>query len=277
MRVRRRPEVDDDLRVARRQALAGAQVERHAGPAPVLHLGAQRDEGLGRAARAAPWLRRGSPAPACRRRCRRGTGRAPRRAPRSRRVKGLSERSTFSFSSRIASASLRRRRLHRDHRQQLQRVVLHHVAQRAGAVVEVAARAHAQRFGERDLDVGDALAPPQRLEQGVAEAQRRSGSAPPACRGSGRCGRPASSLNDRAHDAVDLLRAGQVVAERLFQHHAHVRRRSVRPRRAARRSPGTGAGWWRGTAPRVVGAARSSQPVLRAARSRSGCDRSMRR
>ena len=79
--VRHRPEVDDDLRVARRQALAGAQVERHAGPAPVLHLGAQRDEGLGAAARAAPWLRRGSPAPPCRRRCRRGTGRAPRRAP----------------------------------------------------------------------------------------------------------------------------------------------------------------------------------------------------
>ena len=51
-------------------------------------------------------------------------------------------------------------------------MVLHHVAQRAGAVVEVAARADAERLGQRDLDVGDALAPPQRLEQRVAEAQR---------------------------------------------------------------------------------------------------------
>ena len=132
-RVRRRPEVDDDLRVARRQALAGAQVERHAGPAPVLHLGAQRDEGLGAAAGAAPCPPRGSPAP-------RLPSTVPARywprttsRPTLSGVNGLSERSTLSFSSRIASASLRRRRLHRDHRQQLQRVVLDHVAQRAGA------------------------------------------------------------------------------------------------------------------------------------------------
>jgi very-short-patch-repair endonuclease len=51
----------------------------------------------------------------------------------------------------------RGRRLHRDHGQQLQRVVLDHVAQRAGLVVEVAARAHADALGQRDLDVGDAL------------------------------------------------------------------------------------------------------------------------
>jgi hypothetical protein len=50
-------------------------------------------------------------------------------------------------------------------------VVLHHVAQRAGAVVEVAALFHAELFGDGDLDVGDVLAPPQRLEQRVAEAQ----------------------------------------------------------------------------------------------------------
>ena len=30
------------------------------------------------------------------------------------------------------------------------------------------------------------------------------------------------SLNTRAHDAVDLLRAGQVVAERLLEHDADV-------------------------------------------------------
>jgi hypothetical protein len=88
-------------------------------------------------------------------------------------VKGFSDFSTLSFSSRMRVGVAGGRRLHRDHRQQLQRMVLHHVAQRTGAVVEVAARAHADGLGQRDLDVGDALAPPQRFEQRVAEAQRR--------------------------------------------------------------------------------------------------------
>ena len=52
-------------------------------------------------------------------------------------------------------------------------MVLDHVAQRAGAVVEGAARAHAEAFGQRDLDVGDALAAPQRLEQRIAEGTFR--------------------------------------------------------------------------------------------------------
>ena len=50
-RVRRRPEVDHDVSVARRQPFAGAQVEGHAGPAPVGDLGAQRHEGFDRAVR----------------------------------------------------------------------------------------------------------------------------------------------------------------------------------------------------------------------------------
>jgi hypothetical protein len=55
---------------------------------------------------------------------------------------------------------------------QLQRVVLHHVAQRAGLVVEGAALLHAQVFGDGDLDVGDVLAAPDGLEQRIAEAHR---------------------------------------------------------------------------------------------------------
>ena len=49
-RVRRRQEVHHDARVARCQPLAGADVERHAGPAPVGDLGPQGDEGFRRAA-----------------------------------------------------------------------------------------------------------------------------------------------------------------------------------------------------------------------------------
>ncbi len=63
-------------------------------------------------------------------------------------------------------------RLHRHHAQQLQQVVLHHVAQRAGVVVELAARFHAKLLGDGDLHVLHPLAAPQRLEQRVAEADR---------------------------------------------------------------------------------------------------------
>jgi hypothetical protein len=51
-------------------------------------------------------------------------------------------------------------------------MVLHHVAQCAGVVVEVAARFDAEFLGDRDLDALDPLAAPQRLEQRIAEAQR---------------------------------------------------------------------------------------------------------
>src|SRR6185437_6386362 len=45
--VRQRLELDDDLGSALGQPLAGAQVEGHARPAPVVDVGAQRDERLG--------------------------------------------------------------------------------------------------------------------------------------------------------------------------------------------------------------------------------------
>ena len=84
-----------------------------------------------------------------------------------------------------------------------------------------------------------------------------------ACRGSGRCETPASSPNARAHHAVDLLRARQVVAERLFEHARAPAGRSARPRRAARRPTGTGAGWSPGTAPPVSASALSASHCFR--------------
>jgi hypothetical protein len=80
----------------------------------------------------------------------------------------------------------------------------------------------ADGFGQGDLDVGDALAPPQRLEQRVAEAQRHQ----VLHRGLAQVVVDAEGLllaEHRAHHAVDLLRAGEIVTQRLFQHHAHVR------------------------------------------------------
>ena len=66
-----------------------------------------------------------------------------------------------------------RRRFHRDQRQQLQHVVLNHVAQRAGLVIKRATALQAHCLGHGDLNVVDPARVPQRLEQPVAEAQRQ--------------------------------------------------------------------------------------------------------
>ena len=65
------------------------------------------------------------------------------------------------------------RRLHRQDAQQLQHVILHHVAQRAGLVIEPAAPPDSELLGHGDLHVADAATAPHRLEQRVAEAQRQ--------------------------------------------------------------------------------------------------------
>ena len=65
------------------------------------------------------------------------------------------------------------RRLHRDQRQQLEQMVRHHVAQRAGCVVEAAAMADAELLVDGDLHVVDVIAIPDRLEHAVGEAQHQ--------------------------------------------------------------------------------------------------------
>ena len=99
-------------------------------------------------------------------------------------------------------------------------MVLHHVAQGASAVVKVAPGAHAQAFRQRDLDVGDALAAPQGLEQHVAEAQGHQ----VLHRGFAEVVVDAQGLafaEHRTHGPVDGLGRGQVVPQGLFEHHAH--------------------------------------------------------
>ena len=63
-------------------------------------------------------------------------------------------------------------RLHRQVAEQLQHVVLHEVAQRARAVVVAGARADPDVLGGGDLDAGDRVAVPDRLEHGVGEPER---------------------------------------------------------------------------------------------------------
>jgi hypothetical protein len=66
-----------------------------------------------------------------------------------------------------------RRRLHRHQRQQLHQVILQHVAHGAGGVVVAGAPAHALRLGHGDLHVVDVVAVPDRLDQGVGEAEHQ--------------------------------------------------------------------------------------------------------
>ena len=91
----------------------------------------------------------------------------------------------------------------------------HHVAKRAGRLVEAGALAEAQRLGHVDLHVVDEVAIPDRLEQAVGEAERQD-----VLR---------RFLAEEVVDAEDLLlgedfmqpgvqrhRAGQIGAEGLF-------------------------------------------------------------
>ena len=63
------------------------------------------------------------------------------------------------------------RRLHRDHAQHLQEVVLDDVAHRSDRLVEVPAIGDVEGLGHRDLHGGDELPVPDRLEHRVGEAQ----------------------------------------------------------------------------------------------------------
>ena len=211
-------EIHHDVGLARAQALAGAQVEGHAGPAPVVDLGPQRDESLGRAVRG----NAGFVAVAGHR----GTADRARGVLAAHQV--LRERGRGPGFERAQDLELLVAdgvgvgidgRFHGQRAQQLQGVVLDHVAQRAGAVVEAAALFHAELLGNGDLDVGDGFAPPQRFEQGVAEAQREQVLH----------GRLAQVVVDaehlpfvehRPHRGIDGAVGGEVVAQGLLQHDA---------------------------------------------------------
>ena len=88
-------------------------------------------------------------------------------------VIGRTACSTFTFSSRIGVGLVADRRLHRRDHQQLQQVVLKHVAQHAGRVVVAAAAADVDFLGHGDLHVVDVVAVPDRLEDRVGEPQHQ--------------------------------------------------------------------------------------------------------
>ena len=100
-------------------------------------------------------------------------------------------------------------------------MVLHHVTQCTSGFVKRAPLFHAQLFGNGDLDVGDVLASPQRLKQGIAKPQGEQ-----VLHG-GFAQVMVNAVNllfgkNLAHGVVDSAVAGQVMAQRLFQHHPGV-------------------------------------------------------
>ena len=156
--LRRFPERDRDDARALGHAFARPQVERHAGPAPVVDLAAERDERLGLGVR--PHA---------------GLVEIPdvlptdhlRRLDRAQRAEDLvlllADRSRCELG----------RRFHRHERQHLEEVVDDHVAVRAGLLVEPGALADRQGLGDVDLHVRDVLTVPDRFEQPVGEPERQ--------------------------------------------------------------------------------------------------------
>ena len=138
------------------------------------------------------------------------------------------DRLTFDRSQRLEDLELfvaddvrieRVRRLHGDEREELQQVVLHHVAQRAGLIVVTGPGADPFFLSDRDLHVVDVLLIEQRLEEAVGEAEHQD-----VLNG---------LLAEVVIDAVDLAfvehagdrvvdghRAREVASDRLFDDHA---------------------------------------------------------
>ena len=218
--VRHVAEIDDDLGQAFLHAFAGAQEERHAGPAPVVDLGLDGDEGFGLAAGRNALLLQ----VADHRLASHGAGLVLAAhglvghillAERAQRFQHLQLFVTYRVGAQVG------RRFHRHDTEQLQQVVLHHVAQRAGAVVEIATGADAQVFRDGDLYVVNPLAAPQRFEQRVGKAD-----------GQQVLYRLLTQvvvdtvqllfLEVAGNGFVDFVGRFQVVAQRFFQHHAHL-------------------------------------------------------
>ena len=113
-----------------------------------------------------------------------------------------------------------RRWLEEGEGQDLQDVVLDDVAQRPGRLVEPAAVAHAQLLGHGDLNMVDVAAVPDRLEDGVGEAQRQhvlDRLFPEVVVDAVQLG----LLEHAVQAVVELEGAGQVAAVGLLHHDAH--------------------------------------------------------
>src|SRR5690349_14614207 len=198
-----------------RQPLAGAQVERDASPPPGDHAQLQRGVGLGVRVGGDPVFLQvagnlDAALPAGRVLAAGGTGSQILRQP---------DRREYLLLLRPQGRGVERDRLlHRGERQQLHQVVLDHVTGGTDPVVVPGPAADPDVLGHGDLYVVHVAAVPDRLVHGVGEPQRQDVLY-------GLLAQIVVDAEDRVraehrvHDLVELPGAGQVMAERLLDHH----------------------------------------------------------
>jgi hypothetical protein len=148
-------EANHDLRRRPRECLPRANEDRDTRPPPVLDLEAQGDERLGVRVRT------------------HALDLPVADVLTADRTRGIGRRHGSENIGATAWDGVRipGRRLHRNERQDLQEMVLHDVTHRSHRVVESTAILHPEVLGHGDLDGLDVLAVPDRLEEGVREAE----------------------------------------------------------------------------------------------------------
>ena len=166
-------EDEAELGLRDRQALAGADEERHARPAPVLDVEAESREGLGGRVGATPSI---DVAVVLAADVVRRVGRVDRAEDET-----CESLSVFGFAPR--------RRLHRRGGDHLHQVVDDDVAERSDGVVEVTAVLDAEVLGHRDLDRTRRSCGSRSARAASSRTGGRGSPRCPSSRGSGRCGR----------------------------------------------------------------------------------------
>ena len=154
--LRRLAEGDGDDALSLGETLAGAQIERHARPAPVVDAAFEGDEGFGVRLRADTFLAAIAVVLAAHH-----VRRADRHHAAEDFVLLLADRGRLE----------RRRRLHRHEGQDLEEVRHHHVAEGADVVVERRPLVEPERLRHVDLHVIDEVAVPDGLEEAVGETE----------------------------------------------------------------------------------------------------------
>ena len=201
-----------DFRDALAQAFAGTQIERHAGPAAGVDVQANRGIGLGGGlgvdallVQIADHLVRTLPA----------GGVLASRGVRSQILGQADGGKHLGLLGGQVGGGEGDGLLHGGQCHELQQMVLDDVSRGADAVVVAGTSRHADVLGMRDLHMVDVVVVPDRLVHGIGETQRQDVLH----------GLLAQIMVDAEHarrvehfgdHAIELLGAGQVVAERLF-------------------------------------------------------------